>query len=60
MRDYAESVRKETKMHRFGKAFGIATAASSVAGEDASFVAGQALAGGRTACHGLVERMGPV
>lgn len=60
MRDYAQSVGKETRMHRFGKDSGIAAVALSVVGEDASFMTGQALAGGRTACHGLVERTGPV
>jgi hypothetical protein len=64
MRGYTESVRKETKMHRFGKASGIAAVAFSVAGAVASFVTGQALAGaGRPNAghsHRLLERMGLV
>ncbi len=62
MRDYAQSVRKETRMYRFGKASGIAALAFSVSGEDASLVIGQPLsrAGGRTAGHRLVDRMGRV
>ncbi len=62
MRDYAHSVRKETRMYRFGKASGIAALAFSVSGEDASLVIGQAfsLAGGRTAGHRRVDRMGLV
>ena len=60
MRGYTESVRKETRMHSFGKDSGIAAVAFSVVGEYVSFMTGQALAGGPTACHGLVERTGPV
>lgn len=49
-------------MYRFGKASGIDALAFSVSGEDASLVIGQAfsLAGGRTAGHRRVDRMGLV
>jgi len=62
MRDYAESIRAETKMQRFGAPEEIASVAFFLAGADSSFMTGQALVvdGGYTAghSHGLVELMG--
>lgn len=61
---YREDVRQQHKLGRFGRAEEIASVAFFLAGEDASFVTGQAIAvdGGYTAGHGhgLVELMGLV
>ncbi len=60
--EYREAIREQHKMGRFGEAREIASVALFFAGDDASFVTGQALAvdGGYTTGHsyGLVKMMG--
>ncbi len=64
MPDFRADVEKQVKLGRLGRAEEIAGAACFLAGDDASYVTGQALVvdGGYTAghSHGLVELMGLV